>query len=399
MSFRFLRSNAMYQLSARQILLIALISGAVAATTVACLGRFGTKFQPPSQASNEAAATTPGSGEASVLSDEQNNIDVYRRASPGVVFITRFAVQQDIFGDTLGEQKEGTGSGSVIDQEGRILTNEHVVSGASKLAVSFGDGKQYPATVVGTDPGTDLAVIKVDLPKDKLTVVPFADSSKLVVGQKVLAIGNPFGLDRTLTTGVISGLQRPIRARDGRPIEAIQTDASINPGNSGGPLLDSQGRMVGVNSQILSPGGGGSVGIGFAVPSSVVQRVVPQLIQYGKVRRPRIGVSTRDIGPLKDQLQLSLDGGVLVMGVTPGSGAEAAGIRATQQSFDGIILGDIITAIDGEKVATGDDLYRVLDKHQIGDTVKVDLVRDDKKMSVSVKLLEVSEPRRLPRRL
>jgi putative serine protease PepD len=389
----------MYKLSARQILMLALLSGAVAAGTMACLNRFSSKFQPSSQASGENQPEATPNASAPTLSDEQNNIDVYRNVSPGVVFITRFAVQEDVFGDVVGEQKEGTGSGSVIDAEGHVLTNEHVVSGASKLAVSFGDGKQYPATIVGTDPGTDLAVIKVDAPKDKMTVVQFADSSKLVVGQKVLAIGNPFGLDRTLTTGVISGLQRPIRARDGRPIEAVQTDASINPGNSGGPLLDSQGRMLGVNSQILSPGGGGSVGIGFAVPSNVAQRVVPQLIQFGKVKRPKMGVATRDIGPIKKQLELKIDEGVLVMGVTPGSGAETAGIKATQQSFDGIILGDIITAIDGEAVKTTDDLYRIMDKHQIGDTIKVDLVRDDKKVTVSVKLVEVAEPKRIPRRL
>ena len=389
----------MYQLSARQILSIALLSGVVAAGTMACLNRFSNKFQPNSQASNENTGTNTPTNDASVLSDEQNSIEVYRNVSPGVVFITRFAEQQDIFGDTVGEEKEGSGSGSVIDQEGRILTNEHVVSGASKLAVSFGDGKQYPATVVGTDPGTDLAIIKVDAPKDKLTVVQFTDSAKLVVGQKVLAIGNPFGLDRTLTTGVISGLQRPIRARDGRPIEAIQTDASINPGNSGGPLLDSHGRMVGVNSQILSPGGGGSVGIGFAVPSNVVQRVVPQIIQFGKVKRPKLGVATRDIAPIKAQLELKIDDGVLVMGVSPGSGAEAAGIKPTQQSYEGIILGDIITNIDGEAIKSTDDLYRTMDKHQIGDTVKVELLRDDKKVTVSVKLIEVPEPRRIPRRL
>ena len=164
-------------------------------------------------------------------------------------------------------------------------------------------------------------------------------------------------------------------------------------------MLDSHGRMVGVNSQILSPGGGGSVGIGFAVPSNVVQRVVPQIIQFGKVKRPKLGVATRDIAPIKAQLELKIDDGVLVMGVTPGSGAEVAGIKPTQQSYDGIILGDIITSIDGEAIKSTDDLYRTMDKHQIGDTVKVELLRDDKKVTVSVKLIEVPEPRRIPRRL
>ena len=186
------------------------------------------------------------------MTDEQNNIEVYKAISPGVAFINTTSYQQDWWGDV--EEGKGNGSGSVIDTNGDILTNYHVIEGAQKLTVSFGGDKVYPAKVVGGDPDTDLAVIKIDPPPAGLSVVPFGDSDKLTVGQKVLAIGNPFGLDRTLTTGVISGLQRPIRARNGRPIDAaIQTDASINPGNSGGPLLDKFGKMIGINSQILSP--------------------------------------------------------------------------------------------------------------------------------------------------
>ena len=182
-----------------------------------------------------------------------------------------------IFGAAEFEEGSGSGSGSVIDKEGHILTNYHVIEGAQKLSVSLGGDKVYPAKVIGGDPDTDLAVIKIDPPREGLTVINLSDSDKLVIGQKVLAIGNPFGLDRTLTTGVISGLQRPIRARNGRPIEgAIQTDASINPGNSGGPLFDKYGNMIGINSQILSPAGG-SVGVGFAIPVNIAKRVVPQL--------------------------------------------------------------------------------------------------------------------------
>lgn len=391
----------MYQLTIRQILLIALLAGAVSAGTVACINRFSSSLQPNSHAEESATQPAPakaGISEPGTVSDEQNNIEVYRTVSPGVVFITRFAAQRDFMGDVVGEETEGTGSGSVIDAEGRILTNDHVISGASKLAVSFGDGKQYPAKVIGTDPDTDLAVIQVDAPKDKLTIVEFADSDKLTIGQKVLAIGNPFGLDRTLTTGIISGLQRPIRARNGRPIEAVQTDASINPGNSGGPLLDSRGRMLGVNSQILSPSGA-SAGIGFAVPSNVAKRVVPLLIKDGKINRPKLGITTRDVGPLAKQLEIKTETGVLVINVLPGGAADVAGIKGTQQTYDdGIILGDIITRINEDKIATTDDLYRALDKFQVGDTVKVDLIRNDKPTSVSVRLIDAPEPRRLPNR-
>src|SRR5258708_28815656 len=190
------------------------------------------------------------------VTDEQNNIEVYKAISPGVAFVSTTSYMQDWLGDV--QEGKGNGSGSVIDNNGDILTNYHVIEGATKVTVNFGGDKVFPAKVVGGDPDTDIAVMKSDTPREGLTIVPLGDSDRLDVGQKVLAIGNPFGLDRTLTTGVISGLQRPIRARNGRPIDAaIQTDASINPGNSGGPLLDKYGKMIGINSQILSPTGGG----------------------------------------------------------------------------------------------------------------------------------------------
>jgi len=221
------------------------------------------------------------------------------------------------------------------------------------------------------------------------------DSDKLVVGQKVLAIGNPFGLDRTLTTGVISGLQRPIRARNNRLIEgAIQTDASINPGNSGGPLLDSHGRMIGINSQILSPSGS-SAGVGFAVPVSIAKRIVPQLLEAGKVRRPKLGISTRDVEGIKSQVELPVSDGVLIVQVARGTGAANAGLRGLQQMENGDVeLGDIILGIDGDKVGNSDDLFRVLDKHQIGQTVQVQILRDGKRMSVPVRLMDSPDSRR-----
>ena len=382
----------MYKVSARQILLIALISGIFAAGAVVILDRINNRFQP----SQAAFTETPPAGisDPATSTDEQNNIEVYRTLSPGVVFIHSTSYARDFFG--FVEPQEGSGSGSILDQQGNILTNYHVIEGAQKLSVSMGGKKDYSAVVVGGDPDTDLAVIRlIEKPAGQLTVVPLGDSDRLVVGQKVLAIGNPFGLDRTLTTGVISGLQRPLRARNNRLIEgAIQTDASINPGNSGGPLLDSHGRMIGINSQILSPSGS-SAGVGFAVPVSIAKRVVPQLLQNGRVRRPKLGISTRDVTSLRNQIDLPVDDGVLIYQVARGGGAATAGLRGVQQTETGDVeLGDIIVGIENEKVANSDDLFRVLDKHQIGDTVQVQIWRDGRRMSVPVRLMESPDSRR-----
>jgi S1-C subfamily serine protease len=382
----------MYKVSARQILLIALISGIFAAGAVVILDRINNRFQPSQAAFTETPP--PGISDPATSTDEQNNIEVYRTLSPGVVFIHSTSYARDFFG--FVEPQEGSGSGSILDQQGNILTNYHVIEGAQKLSVSMGGKKDYSAVVVGGDPDTDLAVIRLtEKPAGQLTVVPLGDSDRLVVGQKVLAIGNPFGLDRTLTTGVISGLQRPLRARNNRLIEgAIQTDASINPGNSGGPLLDSHGRMIGINSQILSPSGS-SAGVGFAVPVSIAKRVVPQLLQNGRVRRPKLGISTRDITSLRNQIDLPVDDGVLIYQVARGGGAATAGLRGVQQTEMGDVeLGDIIVGINNDKVTNSDDLFRVLDKHQIGDTVQVQIWRDGRRMSVPVRLMESPESRR-----
>jgi len=382
----------MYRLSARQILFIALITGLFAAGAVVIFDRISNRFQPSQAMFTENAPA--GISDPATSTDEQNNIEVYRTLSPGVVFIHSTSYARDFFG--FVEPQEGSGSGSILDQQGNILTNYHVIEGAQKLSVSMGGKKDYPAVVVGGDPDTDLAVIRLtEKPAGTLTVLPLGDSDKLVVGQKVLAIGNPFGLDRTLTTGVISGLQRPIRARNNRLIEgAIQTDASINPGNSGGPLLDSHGRMIGINSQILSPSGS-SAGVGFAVPVSIAKRVVPQLLQNGRVRRPKLGISTRDIQSLRNQIDLPVEDGVLIYQVARGGGGAQAGLRGVQQTEMGDVeLGDIIVGIDNDKVGNSDDLFRVLDKHQIGDTVQVQIWRDGKRMSVPVRLMESPDSRR-----
>lgn len=386
--------KAVYQLSARQIIVIAFLSALFAAGVAILFNNYGS-FWRESGSPNVAAEETPKElSNPDTVSDEQNSIEVYKTLSPGVAFISTTSYSQDFWGQV--EEGRGTGSGSVIDKEGHILTNYHVIEGAQKVTVRLAGDKSYPAKVVGRDPDTDLAVIKIEPPAN-LTVIPLGDSEKLVVGQKVLAIGNPFGLDKTLTTGIISGLQRPIRARNGRPIDAaIQTDASINSGNSGGPLLDKFGRMIGINSQILSPSGG-SVGVGFAVPVNTAKRIVPQLIQFGEVKRPRLGANFYSVEQLTEQgVNLPVESGLLVRNVQTGGSAERAGLRGLSQDNTGeIVLGDIILSIDGEKMTDLDDLFRYLDKKQIGDTVQAEVFRTNKRITVPVKLLQsTSQPTR-----
>src|SRR6266571_6591690 len=383
----------MYKITGRQILVIALASALFAVGSVMAVQQLWGRLQPLSSA---FSTSTPSNiTEPSMGTDEQNNIEVYKSISPGVVNISATAMVRGFFG-LMVEPQEGTCSGSIIDEQGDIITNAHCLENVQKLSVSLGGEKKYAARVVGVDADTDLAVIRLaEAPKEALTIIPLGDSDRLDVGQKVLAIGNPFGLDRTLTTGVISGLQRPIRARNGRPIEgAIQTDASINPGNSGGPLLDSHGRKIGINSQIESPSGA-SAGVGFAIPINIAKRIVPQLISSGEVRRPRLGITPRDVESLGRQVDLPVNDGVLIMSVQTGGPAANAGLRGLVRTEDGDIeLGDIIVAIDGEKVVDNDALYKILDKHQIGDTVNVEIIRRGRRMTVPVRLTETPPTRR-----
>lgn len=377
----------MYRISGRQILVIAFASALFTAVTVLGFQQLSGHWQPFGSA---LTISTPANiSDPSLATDEQNNIEVYKAIAPGVVYIQSTTTERDFFG-LFSTQREGAGSGSIIDEQGDILTNYHVIADAEKLTVSFGSGKDYPARVIGKDPDTDLAVIRLlQPPKEALTVVPLGDSDKLVVGQKVLAIGNPFGLDRTLTTGVISGLERPIRAQNGRQIEgAIQTDASINPGNSGGPLIDSHGRMIGINSQIESPSGA-SAGVGFAIPINIAKRIVPQLVRNGAVLRPNLAIEMRNVTSFGPQARLPVSDGVVIWYARPGGAAANAGLRGLVQTEDGDIeLGDIIVSVDGQKVGNKDDLYRVLDKHQIGETINVEIVRRGRSMTVPVKLID-----------
>ena len=382
----------MYRVTARQILVIALGSALFASVAVLGFQKLSQRFYPSGSALT--VSSPENVSDPATVTDEQNNIEVYKAVSPGVVYIQSTTVRN--FLDLYAEEREGAGSGSVIDEQGHILTNYHVIEGAQRLSVHFGGGRNYPATVVGRDPDTDLAVIKlVEKPKEAITIVPFGDSDKLIVGQKVLAIGNPFGLDRTLTTGVISGLQRPLRGRNDRPIEgAIQTDASINPGNSGGPLLDSRGRMIGINSQIQSTSGS-SAGVGFAIPVNIAKRIVPELIRSGTVHRPKLGILPRNVESLSSQVEMPVNYGVLILNVQPGGPAANAGLRGMVQTDEGNLeLGDIITGVGGERVGNNDELYKVLNKHQIGETVNVEIYRGARRMTISVRLTDAPPTRR-----
>ena len=323
--------------------------------------------------------------------EEQNNINVYRRVLPSVVNITSRAVIFNFFYGTVPQ--EGQGSGFILDKAGHVLTNYHVVAGANRgIEVKLSNKRSFKATVVGTDKVHDLALLKIDAPN--LQPVTLADSSQIAVGEKVYAIGNPFGLSGTMTQGIISSI-RSIRNGDGAPIEdAIQTDAAINPGNSGGPLLNSHGEVIGINTMIASNGAEQSSGIGFAIPINTAKAVLSDLTHFGEVRRPSLGIQSYAIGPdLAEQIGLAADSGVLIQKVTPGGAAERAGLRGgNEQAWVGnqpiMLGGDLIVAIDGQQVTDPQDISVIMDKHQAGDTVSVTVFRGRRQMTVKVTLGE-----------
>ena len=322
-----------------------------------------------------------------LFSGEKSTIALFRQASPAVVNITAIGVQRDLFTLNLYQIPQGTGSGFVWDTRGNIITNFHVIQNADTAQVTLADQSNWKARVVGVAPDKDLAVLRIDAPANRLPPIPIGTSKDLQVGQSVFAIGNPFGLDQTLTTGVISALNREIESVTRRPIQGvIQSDAAINPGNSGGPLLDSAGRLIGVNTAIYSPSGA-SAGIGFAIPVDTVNRIVPELIRSGKVTRPGLGVQIAD-EQIAQRLGVS---GVLVVDVAKGSAASRAGIQPTRRDAEGRLrLGDIIVAIDGKKVTTPNDLFLLLEKYQIGDAVTISMLRDGKTIQAKVTLEALS---------
>ncbi|MCA1950138.1 MAG: trypsin-like peptidase domain-containing protein [Treponema sp.] len=326
--------------------------------------------------------------------DERENIDVYERLNEAVVNITTETVAINWFLEPV-PQDGGSGSGSIIDTRGYVLTNNHVIENAYKIFINLADGSQFEGKVIGTDPENDIAVLKFDPPKGmQLKTVPFGDSGNLKVGQKVLAIGNPFALERTLTVGIVSGLGRPIQTSKNIIIrDMIQTDASINPGNSGGPLLDSQGRMIGINTMIYSPSGG-SVGIGFAVPVNTAKRVVAELIQYGKVRRGWIDATVVQLFPaLVNYAKLPVSSGLLVSQTKKGGFAERAGIRQGTEPVrygNSVIYlgGDIITMVDGIKTTRLADLYSALEDNKPGDKVNIEINRNGKTIPLTITLAD-----------
>jgi S1-C subfamily serine protease len=325
--------------------------------------------------------------------------DIYKRDAPGVVFIRAQIVQRTQspfdFGLPQEQQGEATGSGFVIDRDGTILTNAHVVNGARKVTVQFADKQRVEAKVLGKDESTDLALLKVDRAGLKLSPLPLGSSKSVQVGDPAVAIGNPFGLERTLTTGVISAVHRSIQAPNNFRIDdAIQTDAPINPGNSGGPLIDATGKVIGVNSQIETGGSGnGNVGIGFAVPIDTAKRYIPELKRSGRVDRGFLGVTTATIDKTLSGLNLPVDHGALVQSVTPRGPADKAGIRAGDitATLDGQPIqlgGDIITKVDGRDVRTDDDLTAAIAGRKPGDKVSITIVRDGKDKAVEVTLAD-----------
>jgi S1-C subfamily serine protease len=311
--------------------------------------------------------------------DEKATIELFERSKGSVVFITTTQLVRDFWSRNMFSIPRGAGSGFVWDAEGHIITNNHVIQGAAEAKVRLNDGRDYGARLVGASPAHDIAVLRIRVPDRQPAALPIGTSADLKVGQKVFAIGNPFGLDWSLTTGIVSALDRSLPAEDGRTMieHLIQTDAAINPGNSGGPLLDSSGRLIGINTAIFSPSGA-YAGVGFAVPVDTVNRVVPQLVAKGKYTRPTLGIGADE--QLNQQLAKQLGvKGVAVARVEPGSPAEAAGLRAARPGEDGgIVPGDIIVAIDGKPVDSVARLVNRLDEHKVGDTIALTVLRDGK---------------------
>jgi S1-C subfamily serine protease len=336
------------------------------------------------------AELTEAANPAPLDSEEQNNIEVYKRVLPSVVNITSTAVAYDFFYGAVPEQ--GLGTGFILNKEGQILTNNHVIKDARLVEVTLANRKKYRAQIVGTDPSHDLAVVQISAPN--LTPATLGDSHALQVGQKVFAIGNPFGLSGTMTKGIISSI-RQVREEDGTYIdEALQTDAAINLGNSGGPLLNSHGEVIGINTMIATGGAAQSAGVGFAIPINAAKAVLHDLITLGKVVRPSLGILPLPISPeIADQLGLPADYGVLVQRVIAGGAAERAGLKGgNDRAYFGrvpvMLGGDLIVGIDGQDIQDVQDLAHAMNQHSAGDTVKVTIYRGKRKMDVDVKLGE-----------
>jgi S1-C subfamily serine protease len=389
-------------LRAAELLVVALIGAGLALGGAALLGKLGEHTTVEQVMPSPVSTTGTQQSSTKGLTPEA----IYRQDGPGVVQITATSVTQPTpdpfnFFPSTPQTSKSLGSGFVLDRAGHVITNFHVIQGAQKVQVSFSGQDQLPATVVGKDRSTDLAVLKIDAHSRALTPLPLGDSDAVRVGDPVYAIGNPFGLTRTLTTGVVSAVQRQIFAPNGVPIDsAIQTDAAINHGNSGGPLIDANGRVIGVTSQIQTGGGQnqGNVGIGFAIPVNTVRDIAGQIISNGKAEHAFLGLSAAALTPqLQKLFNLPTAKGLLVKEVTKGSGADKAGIKggSTSVVVEGesyTIGGDIITKVDGEPMTSVDQLFSVVQRKHPGDTLEIELYRDNSKRTVTAKLGTRSGP-------
>ena len=330
------------------------------------------------------SAPVPPLSDNARIEDERNTIAVFRDSAAAVVFVTQTRVVVDYLAGTAQEIPAGSGSGFVWDENGNVVTNFHVVESARSLTVTFHNQQTFEARIVGVEPRKDIAVLSVNAPKNLLKPVRFMKHADLEVGQKTIAIGNPFGLDHTLTTGVVSALGRQVQGIGGVTIrDMIQTDAAINPGNSGGPLLDSSGRLIGMNTIIYSKSGS-SAGIGFAVPASTIQRVVPQIIKNGRAEQLGLGVQ---VDPLRRLERRAGIRGVIVLEVVSGTPAARAGLRGITQTLNGLTLGDIIVGLGDQKVDDFDDLYNALDQHHAGDAVDVKVRRGDQLATLKMEVI------------
>jgi S1-C subfamily serine protease len=364
-------------MKARIVFVVAAVGGLAFVMGVVAGQEIGTRGHPPATAAIRPAVL--GALPVGLSDEEQRTIEVFRRSSASVVFITSLAYQRDFFSLDVMKIPQGSGSGFVWDDRGHIVTNHHVIERGSEFWVTLADQSEFQAKVVGRAPEKDLAVLRIDAPRDKLVPLPIGRSRDLNVGQRVLAIGNPFGLDHTLTAGVVSALDRELEADVGRVIRnVIQTDAAINPGNSGGPLLDSSGNLIGVSTSILSPTRA-SVGIGFAVPSDTVRRIVPQLIAQGRTIQPGIGIRPFSTGKLE---------GVIVVEVIPGRPAARAGLRGISLDPRGRLerLGDVIVAVDGQPVRNVEDLLDAFETIGVGNEAVLTVERDGRRREVRVRL-------------
>ena len=329
---------------------------------------------------NQDAVPRAITARGDLAGDERNTIELFQATSPAVVYITSIELRRNLFSLNIYEIPKGTGSGFIWDQEGRIVTNYHVIEDANQVQVTLADNSTWKAVLVGASADKDIAVLKISAPGKTLKPILVGESANLLVGQKVFAIGNPFGLDQTITAGIVSALGREIKSANGMTIhDVIQTDAAINPGNSGGPLLDSAGRLIGVNTAIYSPDGV-NAGIGFAVPVDEVNRVVTEIIKHGRLIRPGLGITVAN-ERLVSRLGIE---GVLVVQVESGSSAEKAGLRGVRRIRGEVLLGDIIVGINGKPIAGLDDLRQEMERFQVGDEVTLKIIRDGQEFQVNV---------------